>query len=318
MKRTYLTVAFALTVLIAQGPSQALAQDEPPPEEPTGGTPEGGGEAAPTEAPPADEGTSDESDFIEEDANKAASDAELKTSTKDVAPQEDASAPKKTLTAQERWKDIMVVQRKSFLKRQRVELMPFYGTTINDNMIQHSALGGELNYFLTDILSVGVLGMYYFSNVSDQEFLSRYHFQRIPSLNRYKYTATLNFSYVPIYAKSSIYNNHMLHYEVFVTAGAGISGTEVIPRSPENEPFSNIALTFNAGAGGRIFLTRWLAAQVAIRSFMMLDKFENIARKEISGADAKKNAETSFINNMIFNVGLSVFFPMDFKYTTYR
>src|SRR5690606_30252280 len=54
------------------------------------------------------------------------------------------------------WQDILVVVRKPFLKARRTELNPFVGTTMNDNMVRHYAIGGELAYYLTDVLAVGV------------------------------------------------------------------------------------------------------------------------------------------------------------------
>lgn len=222
------------------------------------------------------------------------------------------------------WKDIVVVPRKSFLKRYRVELLPFYAMTMNDNLIQHHAIGGEINFFMTDILSIGVSGMYYFKNVLDQEFYTRYHFHRVPSLNRYIYTATLNFAYVPIYGKFTLFNQHIMHYEVFATAGVGISGTEIIPRDYRYDPFSNMfTLTFPVGMGGRLFVTDWLAVHVAFRAYVMLDKFEPATRgggasEEEEVEIAKSNAKTDIVNNMMFNVGVSFFLPTSFKYTTFR
>src|SRR6266540_800115 len=59
------------------------------------------------------------------------------------------------------WQDIVVVVRKPFLKMNRLELMPSVGITINDNMIQHYELNGQINYYLTDVLAVGVEGQYF-------------------------------------------------------------------------------------------------------------------------------------------------------------
>src|SRR5688572_12810710 len=56
------------------------------------------------------------------------------------------------------WSDIVTVIRKPFLKLHRVELLPMFGTTMNDNMIRHYSFGAEINYYLTDVLSVGVEG----------------------------------------------------------------------------------------------------------------------------------------------------------------
>jgi outer membrane beta-barrel protein len=288
---------------------------------------EGGGEEgaapAPEEPLPGEEGGEggEPIDGLpgEPPAQPTPSDEALKPKSSDVAPTTPVlTTGAKRPESQETWKDIVVIPRKYFLKRRRVELMPFFATTMNDNLIQHFALGGEVNYFLTDILSIGVAGMYYFKNVLDQEFYTRYHFHRVPSLNKYKYTATLNFAYVPIYGKFTLFNKSIMHYEVFATAGVGISGTEIIPRDYRYDPFSNnFTLTFPVGLGGRLFLTKWLAIQAAFRSYILLDKFEPTTRTDDVEAD-KGNASTDIVNNMMFNIGFSFFLPTSFKYTTFR
>lgn len=249
----------------------------------------------------------------------------LAPQTDDLAPtpgEAEQPQPTKAELAQAQkkiWKDIVVLPRKTFLRRKRVELMPFVGTTINDTLIQHTAIGANLNYFLTDVLAIGIEGMYYFDNVLNDEFLVRYHYQRVPSLNRYRYTATGNFSYAPIYGKFSILNKPIVHYDIWVSGGVGITGTEVIPRDFNNESFSNISLTFPVGIGTRLFVTKWLAVQVMVRNYMMLDTFEAPGRTIIDGDEAKdKESETKFINNLVLSAGVSVFFPFGFEYSTYR
>ena len=65
-----------------------------------------------------------------------------------------AQRPTTTLS----WQDIVVVPRKAFLKGGRLELAPFAGITVNDNLIRHYVFGVDLNYFLTDALWVGAPG----------------------------------------------------------------------------------------------------------------------------------------------------------------
>ena len=114
----------------------------------------------------------------------------------------------------------------------------------------------------------------------------------------------------------TLFNNWILQYEMFFTGGVGVTGTEAIPRNAEHESFNHTALTFPIGIGFRLFVNRWLAVNLAMRDFMMLDKFEKLGRKEVSAANAK--GETRFVNNLVVNLGVSFFFPLDFKYTTFR
>ena len=205
--------------------------------------------------------------------------------------------------------------RKAVLKEGRFELNPFFAVTLNDSLIDHSSLGADVSYFLTEVLAVGATGMFYFDDVTDQEFYTRYHFRRVPSVNKYKFTVAGNFSYVPIYGKFSVLNDHIFHFELYFLGGVGVTSTEVIPRDAANEPFSNIALTFPIGVGGRLFFNRWLAAHFALKDYMMIDSFEP-ATRGVDGEEAKSRAETRFMNNVMFNFGLSFFLPTDFDYSS--
>ena len=49
---------------------------------------------------------------------------------------EDESAPRRLS-----WQDIVVVPRKAFLKGGRLEIVPFAGLTMNDNLIRHYIFG---------------------------------------------------------------------------------------------------------------------------------------------------------------------------------
>jgi hypothetical protein len=55
---------------------------------------------------------------------------------------------------------------------------------------------------------------------------------------------------------------------------------------------------------------------------MFIDKFEPTMRVEgginDSAEEAKENASTSFINNVMFQIGLSFWLPTSFEYTTFR
>src|SRR4051812_6265736 len=45
------------------------------------------------------------------------------------------------------WEDVVVVPRKGFLKGGRLELAPFTAVTLNDVLIRHYSVGGDLNFY---------------------------------------------------------------------------------------------------------------------------------------------------------------------------
>ena len=216
------------------------------------------------------------------------------------------------------WQDIVVVVRKPFLKVNRLEILPTWGVTMNDNIIRHLQFTGQLNYYLTDVLAVGLEGAYYIKDLREPFDLVRRQAQRLPTLNKYNYGASLNFHYVPVYGKFAIFDKHLVHWETFFTAGVGFTQSEVLPRDPRFNSFTNFLITPNVGASMRFFVSKFLTVNVGLRDYVFVDKFEATNRTEISGEVAKESADSSIINNVVFQAGISFWFPTSFEYTTFR
>jgi outer membrane beta-barrel protein len=219
------------------------------------------------------------------------------------------------------WQDIVVVVRKPFLKVRRLELLPQWGVTMNDNIISHFQFSGQINYYLTDVLAVGVEGAYYVKNLREPFDLVARQARRLPTVNKYNYEAALNFHYVPVYGKFAVLDKHIVHWESFFTAGVGFTQSEVIPRDPAYRPFKNFLITPNVGVAMRFFLTKFITVNAGIRDYIFVDKFEPVGRgpgQYESAADAKANAASALINNVVFQAGLSFWFPTSFEYTTFR
>ena len=168
------------------------------------------------------------------------------------------------------WQDIVVVVRKPFLKTGRLELLPTWGITMNDNIIQHLQFTGQINYFLTDVLAVGVEGQYYVKNLREPFDLVARQARRLPTVNKYNYGAALNFHYVPIYGKFAILDDSIIHWETFFTAGVGFTQSEVLPRDPALQPFKNFLITPNVGASMRFFVTKFITVNVGIRDYIFV------------------------------------------------
>lgn len=220
------------------------------------------------------------------------------------------------------WKDILVVVRKPFLKARRTELYPFVGTTMNDNMVRHYTIGGELAYYLTDVLAVGVEGVYYVDTFREPFDLVARQARRLPTVNEYKWSAALNFHYVPVYGKFAILDRRLVTWEVAFTAGIGAGQSEVIPRDTKLPGFTNLLIMPNLGANMRFFLAKWLTVNVGIRDYVFYDKFEptnrTVGGMNATAAEAKDNADGALINNVMFQLGVSFWLPTSFEYTTFK
>ncbi|HET9626386.1 MAG TPA: outer membrane beta-barrel domain-containing protein [Kofleriaceae bacterium] len=219
------------------------------------------------------------------------------------------------------WKDITVVVRKPFLKSRRTELFPFVGATMNDNIIRHYSYGGELAYYLTDVLAVGVEGQGFVHSFREPFDLIARQARRLPTVNQYNWSAALDFHYVPVYGKFAILDHKLITWESFFTAGIGVGQSEVIPRDTKFPGFTNLLIQPNVGVAMRFFLTRWLTVNLGFRDYIFFDHFEPQNRSDTNfatAADAKAHADGSLINNVMFQIGVSFWIPTTFEYTTFR
>jgi outer membrane beta-barrel protein len=219
------------------------------------------------------------------------------------------------------WKDIVVVIRKPFLKVRRWEMQPMLSTTMNDNMIRHYGAGAQINYYITDVLAVGLEGQYFSHQFREPFDLVARQARRLPTINKYNFGAAFNFHYVPVYGKFALFDSRIVTWETYFTAGVGVTQSEVIPRDPRFGSFSNLLITPNVGASMRFFLFKWLTITAGVRDYLFVDRFEPVGRSEQMFTDpqvAKDNADSSFINNVMFQLSVSFWLPPTFEYTTFR
>ena len=223
------------------------------------------------------------------------------------------------------WKDIGVLPRRPVLKRYRVEIMPTWNVTLNNPMVRTHGFGGQLNLYLSEALYIGLEGTYYQSQVLDRYYLVGLDQRVLPSINRYIFSAFLEFGYVPIHGKFTLFNKAVLHWEAYIAGGVGIFQSEIIPRDPANTSFKNILISGLLPAFGlRLSVNRWFALDTYIKSYLFADKLEPTARTTgdcVKGGDcpAKGNAVPApFAANFVFGLGVTFFLPPKFEYKTPR
>jgi outer membrane beta-barrel protein len=216
------------------------------------------------------------------------------------------------------WQDVVVVMRKPFLKMNRLELIPSWGVTLNDNMIRHIEFNGMVNYWLTDVLAVGVEGQIFAHTFLEPYDLVARDYRRLPTLNQYNFGAALDFHYTPIYAKFAVLNKFIVHWETMFTAGVGFVQSQVLPRDPALPGWNNFLISPNIGVTARVFITDFITLNLAVKDYIFVDKYESTMRMTADVEDAKRNATSQLINNIMFSVGLSFWVPPVFHYTTFR
>ena len=307
----------------------AYGQNQPatPPAAPAGAA------AAPAEPPAAEPPAAEPPAALPPTAEAASAEVSgAKTPTDDVQ-----------LRQGRRWDDIAVLPRRYTLKARRVELVPHYHFTLNNPLIRHHAVGGQINFFLSEALWLGVEGQYYFpqqtNDATGNYFLTGVQTKSLPAVNKLIFSALLDFGYVPAYGKFALFNRAIVHWEGYVTLGVGAYMSEVIPVKRSDPSFRNINVMVAPGLGSRLFLTRWLALNAFLKMYMYPDKFEPVANasfnrdagggcstylagKQTGSTEFEDgyrqcrsdNANSSFVLDVVFGLGLSVFLPPKFEY----
>jgi outer membrane beta-barrel protein len=298
----------------------AAAQPKPAPTPAPAPAGDDGGEIEMGDPPPADGGSDaggDAGGEIDMGAEPGPSDLSADLAAADAQNTAvKADAVKRTPLS---WKDILVVVRKPFLKSGRVELFPMVGTTMNDNMVRHYSVGGQLSYYLTDVLAIGIEGFYYEPSFREPFDLVARQARRLPTVNTYRWSTALDFNYVPVYGKFAVFDRKLVTWEVAFTAGIGVGQSKVEERDKKYPGFTNFLIQPNVGASMRFFLTKWLTVSAGIRDYVFYDKFEPVDREMYATADeARDHATGSLINNVMFQLGVSFWLPTSFEYTTFR
>lgn len=246
--------------------------------------------------------------------------------SKSATPTATAPASEEKAAAANPWQDIYVVQRRAVIKRHRLELMPTYNVSLNNPLIRHHGVGGELKFYLSDVLFIGLEGTYYQKQLSEPSGHSRYYelgseLRVVPSVNRYVWSLFLDFGYVPFSGKFTFFNSKIAYWEAWISAGVGIFQTETVTRNPADQGFTNFPVFAGLlpGFGTRLWFTRWLALDAYIKNYIFADKLEPLARPAgMTGEQAKDKAISSFTFDVVFGVGLSFFLPSGFEYKTLR
>jgi len=216
---------------------------------------------------------------------------------------------------------IYAVQQIYALRKNRIELSPAAGFTVNDPYVSHPSLGLGLNYWWTNVLAIGVNFLWYqgLENESDLNFFARRSTRLAVPINEYQLGAHLNFSYVPLYGKFSMFNEYIFQWDAYVVGGLGVLRTRPVPVvDPEVRQFDfDWRLAFNAGIGIRVFITRYLSVFTELRDYAYLERLENL---DVASGDARENKDTwlasspTLTNNVTIHLGISLFFPFDFDY----
>jgi outer membrane beta-barrel protein len=211
------------------------------------------------------------------------------------------------------------VQQIYALRARRFEIMPAWNVTLNDQFVDHPGPVLALNYYVTNVLAIGINGGYYFNSDKVFNAQTRRAARVSVPLTEYLWQAAVNFTYVPMYGKFAGFSDFIFHYDVYMVGGVGAIMTRPIPVvDPDNRSFKwgDPKVAFNVGIGLRIFFNRWFAADLEVRDYIFQDKLE-ATTVAVSAADKANSAtwygENKITNNVQAQLGVSIFLPTSWE-----
>jgi outer membrane beta-barrel protein len=298
-------------------PSEALAQRRP-----------GGGKPA---APPAGAAETTEIELDEpapqpvEEPTTAPTDTGAGTGDGSICDIDPSACPKEldvnAAAKRDVAAEIYAVQQIYALRNHRFEIQPYWSFSLNDQFVSHPGPGLALNYYITNVLAVGVNGNWYGGlNVdSDFNFQNRRATRVAVPLNEYQWGANLNFTYVPVYGKFAGFREFIFHYDFYVVGGIGALSTRPIAViDPDNRNFAfKPKVAFNAGVGLRIFFNRWFAAILEVRDYIYNEQLEALTIAPTQAQQQDSNTwfgENRLTNNVQAQLGVSIFLPFSWEY----
>jgi len=243
---------------------------------------------------------------------------DLAADTSGGAQKTDDGGPKPTEVSEE----IYAVQQVYALRKNRVELLPSFGFSLNDPYVSHATAGVGLNYWITNVLAIGA-NMNWYQGLDAESDLN-FHVRRSTRLairpTEYQFGASLNFTYVPFYGKFAMFNRYIFQWDAYLVGGVGVMHTR--PLAVVDPEFRKFDFTYkvsigNPGVGFRVFLSKWLTVFAELRAYPYLEKLENL--RVALGPDRKNSKlwlddSSTLVTNVVASVGMTVYFPFGFDY----
>ncbi len=185
---------------------------------------------------------------------------------------------------------IKAVQRKVFLKKERLELFPYFGFDLNDPFFTHMVVGGSLSYHFVDSLAIEARGGFVVASLEKNivRIIRTQAGAILENPPEFQFHADVDLTWAPLYGKISLLGDGILHFDTYVTGGPGVFGTD-----------EGVNPAFNIGIGQRYFVNKWLTVRAELRNYMFIED---------------RNNASTLQNLMVVGFFASVFLPTAFEY----
>jgi len=205
-----------------------------------------------------------------------------------------------------------------FIKTGRFEISPAASVSVRDAFFTKFGFGGSLTYHFSETLALGARGAYALDTISGAAQICKVNAAdktrtcRPPTYAELDGVApgqitllgAVDLQWAPIYGKLSVLAEQFLHFDIYGILG----GMAVTYRGPPDVAGGAAVVRFspglNAGAGMRFFLNRWLTVRGELRDMVYSEKIV---------IDPVAGDKSSLRNQLVFELGISIFIPPNFS-----
>jgi len=191
-----------------------------------------------------------------------------------------------------------------FLKQGRLEVSPSATFSVKDAFFTKYILGAVVTYHATETLGFSLRAGYSLPTVAGAAQICTFSDEggsttrgcRRPSFaeldgqapGQINLLGGVDVQWAPIYGKMSLLAEKFLHFDLYGIAGA----SAVQYRAPAGNEFT---VGGNVGVGMRFFVNRWMTVRTEFRDLIYVEK--------------AVNPTTTLRNQLLFELGMSFFFP---------
>ncbi len=191
---------------------------------------------------------------------------------------------------------VKAVQRKHFLKRTRLELVPSFAISLNDAFYTKVGGGIAANYHFADSLALSLHYDKFGIAQSDNVRIAKRELKSLLLSSKLDWTAGADFLWTPIYGKLA-FGNTIVQYDLFLLAGAGVAWSQTSGAPVDDGAHPAI----DVGVGQRFAIFDFMAFEFWVKQLMYADRPQDRQISEIQKV-------------LTLNAGLSFWLPGSFRY----
>lgn len=201
-----------------------------------------------------------------------------------------AAAERARLAREELVRSIRVIQQRPFLHALRFELQLMGGIGLADKMHRHVHAAAQGRFHIDEQWSIGLGYNHYWH--FDTALMGKLtdDYELYPERSKRHFSGTIDVGFSPIFGKFSAFDSGLVHFDLYVTLGGGVTQTT---RSADIKPLGQF------GVGWRLIINKWFTFVVEFKDQIYVENF---------------NRGDEVVNNLMLQAGFSFFIPFDYDY----